>query len=157
MGGWRGREYLRKGGVGSSTIAVGGVIVGALAVVNAAGDVFTPEGEPLTGGNAIPPLVPRALHAHEQTTLVVVATDAALDRSSLQRVNVRSHDALAVCLRPSHTRYDGDVVFSVACGQVQGDEDAIGEGAFLAVARAIEMAIRSSRSLGSVPDIEEGV
>jgi D-aminopeptidase len=136
---------------------VGGVTVGALAVVNAVGDAFTLEGLPLTGGSpvpvAAPPVRPLPLEA---TTLVVVATDAALDRAALTRVCVRSHDALAVCLRPSHTRYDGDAVFAASCGPLPGDPDLVAEAAFTAVGRSIEAALRAAGPAGGVPAMEGG-
>jgi L-aminopeptidase/D-esterase-like protein len=151
VAGWRGFEHVRKGGVGSHAEEVGDAVVGALAVVNAVGDVFTLEGESLTGGAPIPPGSPAAPRPLENTTLVVVATDALLDRAALSRVCVQAHDALAVCLRPGHTRYDGDAVFAVSCGEVSADLDAIGSAAFVTVGRAIEAALRHATGLGGVP------
>jgi L-aminopeptidase/D-esterase-like protein len=90
----------------------------------------------------------------EQTTLVALATDAAASRTDLMRIAVRAHDALAVCLRPSHTRYDGDAVFAVSCGTRETDLDALGEGAFRAVGRAIEQAVTRARSIAGIPVVE---
>jgi L-aminopeptidase/D-esterase-like protein len=72
---------------------------------------------------------------------VVVATDADLGRTDLMRLVVRAHDALAVCLRPAHTRYDGDAVFAVSCGTQPADLDALGEAAFAVTGAAIEDAV----------------
>ena len=157
VAGWRGPQARRKGGLGSAAATVGGVTVGALAVVNAVGDAFTLEGLPLTGGSPVPVVAPpvRPLPL-EATTLVVVATDAALDRAALTRVCVRSHDALAVCLRPSHTRYDGDAVFAASCGPLPGDPDLVAEAAFTAVGRSIEAALRAAGPAGGVPAMEGG-
>jgi len=119
--------------------------VGALAVVNAVGDVFTLEGEPLTGGDIVPSPTPVALQAHSNTTLVAIATDARLTRNELFRLCVRAQDAVAVCIRPSHTRYDGDTVFAVSCGVKSGDPDGLGEAAFEVTGRAIAAAITSAR------------
>jgi L-aminopeptidase/D-esterase-like protein len=91
----------------------------------------------------------------ENTTLVVVATDARLDRSALQRVCVQAHDALAVCLRPSHTRYDGDAAFAVSCGEVAANLDGVGTAAYVATGRAIEAAMRAAAPMGGVPAMEE--
>lgn len=155
VAGWRGFDHLRKGGVGSDAERVGEATVGALAVVNAVGDVFTLEGKALTGGPPVPaggPVAPRPL---ENTTLVVVATDARLDRSALLRLCVQAHDALAVCLRPSHTRYDGDAVFAVSCGTVESDPDALGAAVFRTVGRSIEAALRHATTLGGIPAVGE--
>ena len=73
-----------------------------------------------------------------------MATDARLSRTDLMRLNVRAHDAIGACVRPGHTRYDGDVAFAVSCGEVEADLDALGEAAFLAVGDAIEAALRAT-------------
>lgn len=141
---WRGFDHARPGGVGSATVVIGPVVVGALVVVNAVGDVFSLEGESLTGGPAVPgppaPFPPPA----GNTTLAVVATNARLGRGELLRAAVRAHDAYAVCLRPAHTRYDGDACFAVSCGQEDLSIDLVAEAAFEAVGRAIVRAITGS-------------
>lgn len=138
---WRGFDHLQPGGLGTAVETVGDATVGALAVVNAVGDVFTVAGESLTGGEpepGPPSLLPSDL---TNTCLVMVATDAGLDRLELGRLIVRAHDALAVCLRPAHTRYDGDAVFATSVGTKTADRDALGEAVFGATSRAIERAV----------------
>ena len=142
VGKWRGFDASSPGGLGSASVSWEGIVVGALAVVNAVGDVFTLEGEPLTGGEAVPGPSPLTVRPLQNTTLVVVATDAELRREELVRVAVRAQDALAVCLRPAHTRYDGDIAFAVSCGEEAADVDSVAELAFEAVGRAIEAAVR---------------
>jgi len=156
VAGWRGPAALRKGGLGSVAVRAGEATVGALVVVNAVGDAFTLEGRPLTGGEPVPPvLLPTPPRPLENTTLAVVATDAALDRAALTRVCVRAHDALAACLRPSHTRYDGDAVFAASCGRLPGDPDVVAEAAFVAVGRSIEAALRAARPVAGIPAMED--
>jgi L-aminopeptidase/D-esterase-like protein len=131
VAGWRGS--WRKGGVGSASTEIdGGVTVGALAVVNAVGDVFTLEGEALTGGDLVPgpPVLPP--DPLSNTTLVVVATDGAFD-----------------------TRYDGDAVFAVSCGDRVADPDVTGEAVFAVVGRAIEAAIRHAEPAAGIPALED--
>ncbi len=148
---WRGFEHMRPGGLGSAVVRRGDAVVGALVVANAVGDVFTLEGEPLTGGSPIPG--PPALFpaAAENTTLAVVATNAGLDRNELSRLAVRGQDAYAACLRPAHTRFDGDIVFAVSCGPVAADVETLAEAAFEAVGRAIESAVRTSADTLGAP------
>ncbi len=141
VAGWRGPEQRRKGGVGSASTAIGDAVVGALVVLNAVGDVFTLEGDPLTGGDPVPSGPVRPPLPMENTTLVVVATDAALDRSALLRVAVQAHAALAACLRPSHTRYDGDIAFAISCGTRAADPDVVGAATFAVVGRSIAAAV----------------
>jgi L-aminopeptidase/D-esterase-like protein len=139
---WRGFDRLVPAGVGSASVTTpDGATVGALAIVNALGDVFTLEGESLTGGTAEPPMQMAPIDPLQNTTLMVVATDARVDRLGLQRLCVRAHDALGACLRPGHTRYDGDVVFALSCGDREGDLDALGEAAYVAMGRSFATAV----------------
>ena len=143
---WRGFEHIAPGGLGSALRPAGNSLVGVLVAVNGVGDVFTIQGESLTGGEhepGPPALMPEGM---TNTTLVVVATDARLTRSELSRLVVRAHDALAVCIRPAHTRFDGDLAFGVSCGPHESDVEALAEAAFGATAQAIENAVRAAAS-----------
>lgn len=139
---WRGLRLA--GGVGSSAVDGVGFRVAVLAVVNAVGDVFSLEGESLTGGQPVPgpPAVLPAFGVN--TTLLVVATDALIGRADLTRVAVRGQDGLAACVRPSHTRFDGDICFAVSCGTRDASVDLVAEAAFEAVGRALESAVRAT-------------
>jgi L-aminopeptidase/D-esterase-like protein len=141
---WRGFEHMLPGGLGSALRPAGEAKVGALVVLNAVGDVFSIEGESLTGGTHEPGPPAPFPEAVSNTTLVVLATDALMTRAALSRLAVRSHDALAACIRPVHTRFDGDIVFAVACGGIEGDIETLAEAAFGATAAAIERAVRAS-------------
>lgn len=141
---WRGFENARPGGLGSATVAVDDVTLSVLAVVNAVGDVFDPDGTALTGGPHLPTRAALQPDPFTSTTLMVVATDALLGRTELHLLNVRAHDALAACVRPAHTRYDGDTSFAVSAGRKDGDLDALGEAAFEAAARAIVSSVRAA-------------
>ncbi|MFJ6025917.1 P1 family peptidase [Pseudarthrobacter sp. NPDC092424] len=98
-----------KGGLGMASATLeDGIIVGALAVVNALGLPFrTTTLQPDPGHGA--PL---------NTTLVVVATNAVLDVAECKRTASASHAGLARALNPSHTLADGDTVFCLATGGV---------------------------------------
>lgn len=141
---WRGFSNARPGGVGSAVVRMGEVVVAALVVVNAVGDVFSLDGRSLTGGDPIPGPPGLMPSPGESTTLAVVATNAWFARSDLIRVTIRGQDAYSVCLRPAHTRYDGDICFAVSCGRLLADLDLVSEAAFEAVGRAIENAVASS-------------
>jgi L-aminopeptidase/D-esterase-like protein len=141
---WRGFEHLQPGGLGSALRRTSDSSVGALVVANAVGDVFSISGESLTGGDPEPGPPALSPEPNTNTTLVVVATDARLPRAELSRLVVRAHDALAVAIRPAHTRFDGDIVFGVSCGDIEGDVDALAEAAFGATAHAVENAVRAA-------------
>ncbi|MGN7147759.1 P1 family peptidase [Arthrobacter sp. SAFR-179] len=105
-----GRTY--KGGVGTASITLeNGVVVGALAIVNALG-LPTVEHSLLRESAAGPPL---------NTTLVVVATNAVLDVAECKRTASASHAGIARALNPSHTLADGDTVFCLATGALALD------------------------------------
>jgi len=157
VAGWRGEDHVRKGGIGSAMVDIGEGKVGALVVLNAIGDVFTLEGEPLTGGD------PGALgdwdgppQGVNNTALICVATDSGVDdRNELRRLAIRAHDALGATVRPTHTRYDGDTVFVVSFGSGDAGHavnlDKLQQAAFLAVGRAIESAVREAVSVCGIP------
>ena len=130
------RAGVLKGGVGTASVVLdSGVTVGALVVVNSFGDVVDPAtGLPWMnylaeefGLNRPPPaqlaafaaLLDDAAPQSLNTTVAVVATDAALSPASCRRVAVAAHDGLARTIRPAHTPLDGDTVFALATGAVE--------------------------------------
>ncbi|MGB3481889.1 MAG: P1 family peptidase, partial [Mycobacterium sp.] len=110
-----------------------GVTVGAVVAVNSAGNVVDPStGLPWMAhlirefGLVAPPAEQiAALAARDRessplnTTIAVVATDAALSPAACQRMAVAAHDGLAHSIRPAHTPIDGDTVFALATGAVE--------------------------------------
>jgi L-aminopeptidase/D-esterase-like protein len=139
------------GGLGTASLTLpGGVVVGALAVVNAIGDVVGRTGNVLSGGgrdswsrilNEGPPQRPVA---GGNTTLAVVATDAALDKTACCRLATVAHDALAMAIRPVHTPFDGDTIFAVSTGAKECDLLSLSVGAVEALRTAIERAVQTS-------------
>lgn len=123
-----------KGGVGgASVVLASGHTVGALAVANPLGDVVDPAtGLPwsyrATGDFGLRPPDPHQVRAAGavpprtalNTTIGVVATDAALTKSQCRRLAMVAHDGLARAVRPAHSLYDGDTVFALATGTVAG-------------------------------------
>lgn len=117
-----------KGGVGTAGEGVGDVVVGALAVVNAAGEaVNAATGEPYAADHGEPGEFgvsrwPRravdlpATGIPLNTTIGVVAVDAALSKAECARLAVAAQDGLARAVRPAHTMFDGDTVFALATG-----------------------------------------
>ena len=159
-----------KGGIGTASVAgPRGIIVGALAVTNAVGNIVDPDSgalvaAPRADGRMIP--LPEVLDRRaagmetlvanpaENTTLVVVATNAALAHHELQRIAYQAHDGLARTIVPCHTLADGDVSFAVATGALAPEPgDALVAGAMTvrAVERAILNSVRLAKPLGGVP------
>jgi L-aminopeptidase/D-esterase-like protein len=145
VGKWRGREYAVAGGIGVATGRCDDANVAVLAVVNAVGDVVGSDGAVIAGSSAPPdaPAFPVAAPFEEEganTTLVVVVTDAAIDKLECHLVAQSAHDGLARSLRPAHTRFDGDLAIALATGLVDTQLDRLRMVATELVAEAIRRA-----------------
>ncbi len=152
-----------KGGLGSTSLELpGGIMVGALVAVNAVGSVTVPgerhfwaghsEYEDEFGGLG-PVQLPVApgdtflskvspLQVGTNTTIAIVATNAALDQADLTRVATAAQDGLSRAVVPAHTPFDGDLVFAASTGDVavtdrRRDGYLIGHAASLCLSRAI--------------------
>jgi L-aminopeptidase/D-esterase-like protein len=143
VGKWRGPEHAVPGGLGVAIANVGEATVGALAVVNAIGDVVDEDGRVLAGSTA-----PEGTDAfpddpyREATTLVVVATDARCTKADCHLLAQSGHLGIAYAVRPSHTRHDGDVVAAVASGTVDAHLDRLRVAVADLVAEAVRGAVR---------------
>src|SRR6478672_2797524 len=169
-----------KGGLGSASAQTdGGVTVGALAVVNAVGSVTVGDGPwfwaaPFElndefGGRGLPPsFTPDMLRARlkggpeatpsENTTLVVVVTDAVLTKSQAKRLAMIAQTGRARAIYPVHAPTDGDVVYAAATGKKPIDPQSglteLGMVAANTVARAIARGVHSATALpflGALP------
>jgi L-aminopeptidase/D-esterase-like protein len=128
---WRGREHGDTGGVGSASVRDGDIVVGALAVVNAVGDIVAGDGRPLVASRAPVdvPGFPDELFADDadergtNTTLVVVATNATCTKLECHLLARSAHHGMARAIHPSHTRHDGDLAFACATGGVEAQLD----------------------------------
>jgi len=158
-----GIERAMKGGLGSAAVSVGGITVGALAAVNALGDIVDPAtgavvaGARTEAGDALLGTM-RALLAGElpgaapvgsATTLGVVATDARLTKAEANKVAQMAQDGLARSINPAHTMTDGDVVFALATGTRPGPANVTLIGALAAemLAEAVLRGVLAARGL----------
>jgi L-aminopeptidase/D-esterase-like protein len=161
-----GFERGMKGGIGSASIKVGAVTVGALVAVNATGDIIDPtdgrivagtrgdDGRPRSATQAIArgELPARAV-AGMATTIGVVATDAVLTKAQANKLATMAHDGLARTIDPAHTMADGDTLFALAtgaCGK-HAEMTVLGALAALVTARAVLNAVRQARGLLAPP------
>ena len=149
VGKWRGREHAVPGGFGAAVATCDDAQVIAFAVVNAVGDVIGVDGAVVAGSTApagAPAFAADAPFEEEaaqgNTTLVVIATDAACDKAGCHLVAQSAHDGLARALHPAHTRYDGDLSITVATGAVEVQLDRLRAVAADVVAEAIRCAPR---------------
>jgi L-aminopeptidase/D-esterase-like protein len=175
------RVGVLKGGVGTASMMLAsGVTVGAIVVVNAAGDVVDPDtGLPWLAyqieefGLRSPPADQVAAYAARRaefsplnTTIAVVATDAALSPAGCRRVAVAAHGGLARTIRPCHTPLDGDTVFALATGAIEVPPDPttpasmspetplitdVGAAAADCLARAVLLGVLAAQSVAGIP------
>jgi L-aminopeptidase/D-esterase-like protein len=141
-----GPERSAPGGLGVAEVRGDDVGVTALAAVNAVGEVIAEDGSVLAGARPAPgdehPSEARPPWPGTATTLAVVATDARLSRERAHLLAVAAHDGLARALRPAHTMWDGDTVFTLATGREDVSQPALEAMAVEAVAGAIRRAVR---------------
>ncbi len=158
-----GIAHAMRGGIGSASLCVDGVTVGAIMACNAVGDVVDPlTGAVLAGARTADGLALRntraALLAGEaitpvlagtNTTIGVIATDAVLSKPQAQRLAQVAHDGLARAINPVHTMLDGDTLFALATGQSGKTASMMLLGTLAAevTARAVVRAIVHARSL----------
>lgn len=164
--GWLlGKDRCTKGGLGTASVDLGGgVIVGALVVVNCLGDVVDPHSGQIIAGTRrwIGPgfadslqlmrtLVGKAALALTHTVIGVVATNAALGIPQANYVAHMAHDGIARAIRPSHTLLDGDVLFALSTGRARADVNLVGAYAAEVVAEAIVRGVRAARTVAGIP------
>jgi L-aminopeptidase/D-esterase-like protein len=158
-----------KAGLGSAAIVLpSGLTVAALVAVNALGDVIDPAtGRVIAGVRTVDgrsladargllrsgAFGRPALVSGENTTLGVVATNAALTKAQATKVAQMAHDGFARAISPVHTPEDGDVVFALATGTLAGDADValVGSLAAEVMADAIVRAARAAKGLPGYP------
>ena len=157
-----------KGGIGTASMVVDGLTVGAIVAVNAMGEAVNPAGLPWAldhevGGEfglsapGSPAVELKPKRSALNTTIGVVAVDAVLTKAECQRVAAVAHDGLARAIRPAHAMYDGDTIFALATGRqelsgVRGMAlDRVCEAGAQVFARAIVHGLLAATTVAGVP------
>lgn len=160
VGKFLGPHRAMKGGLGSYAVQVGDLKVGALVAVNALGDIIDPEskeilaglldekGEKLIGteNEMLKVYNERKNLFSGNTTIGVVATNAKLTKAEANKVASMAHNGYGRAIRPAHTIFDGDTIFTMATGKMEADINVIGLLSARVVERAIVNAIKSADS-----------
>lgn len=158
-----GMERAMKGGIGSASVEPeDGLVVGALAAVNAFGEVRDPQTRKVMAGPRLEDgtlgdtveLLPEAaarLRWGENTTLGIVATNARLTKPQVNKVAQMAHDGLARTVYPVHTTVDGDVVFAASTGEVEAAPDVIGAWGARVLEEAIVRAVLAAEGVAGLP------
>ena len=165
-----------KGGLGTASLTLGDLVIAALAVVNAAGDVldwrtgsiiagarrsdgsFADSGAIMREVAGAPPSKGLDDEALRSTTLGVVATNVALSKTALTKVAMMANCGAARAIRPYHTTGDGDQMFAISTGTLTRADiplTAIGSLAADVVAEAIARGVRAATSVEGWPGLRQ--
>ncbi len=173
-----GNAGAMKSGIGTASIDIGGgIIIGAIAAVNAYGDVIDPKTGEIIAGARSTRLGPLCLGApgyfadtmatlktfagrmiegfsmRSNTVIGVVATNARLSKPEANKMAQMAQDGIARAIRPAHTMLDGDTIFALATGQKKADVSLIGAFAAEAFAQACVRAVQAAKSAGGLPGL----
>ncbi|MDI6860428.1 MAG: P1 family peptidase [Caldisericia bacterium] len=163
-----GMDRAMKSGVGFYSDKILGVEVAAFSVVNAFGDIYE-DGKIIAGARKLIGkgflnteeylksfLGKLTISKIENTTLVVVITDAKIEKWEAKKISEMAHDGIARAIKPVHTMIDGDIVFTVStCKGKEIDLTTLGTYAAKVTEKSIIRAVKVSKSLGGIPSYED--
>ena len=157
-----GNERAMKGGIGSFAYKHGDLYTGAIVAVNCVGDVYDSRQSKIIAGarnadgtgfanseEAVVEIYNKSIDIFSgNTILACILTNARLTKGQATKLSSLGHNGIARAIRPSHTVFDGDTVFSMCTGEVAASLDSVGVLACMAVERAIVDAVVSAKSVG---------
>ncbi len=160
-----GMDYCMKTGIGSYALQIGELKVGAVVALNAFGNVYDwKNGKQIAGVLADDKKAlrgPDRLFEEktdrienrfvENTTLAVIITNAAFDKSALCKIAGMGHDGYARSIRPVHTSCDGDSIFAVSVGTLEADQDVVGSLSAEVISEAIIRAVENAEGAYGFP------
>ena len=163
-----------KGGCGTQAIELPNrIVVGALVITNAVGNIYDPQSGKTIAGVRRPDggffefeeIMGEYLHdtdtAPHNTTIGIVATNVDLSHEQLIKVAQLGHDGLAMSIRPVHMSTDGDTMFAASTAKIGGMRererivDIIGYTGAKCVASAVVRSVRAARTLSNVPSCND--
>lgn len=167
-----GQAFAMKSGLGTASAKIGdtGIVVAALVAVNAVGDVINPKNGQMIAGARTPDSrgfrdsMAQIMLGHRaasplgrNTTLGVVATNAALEKVQMTKIAQMAHDGLARTINPIHTPEDGDTIFALSTGTWKGkaNHGAIGAIAATVMAQAVLRAVTHAQGLPGLPSYRD--
>ncbi len=152
----RGMSGAMKGGIGTVAVREGDLVVGALVAVNALGEVVDEDGSVIAGARGEPGEGEVAPPFPTNTTIGVLATNARLSKERAHLLALAAHDGLERAIRPCHTIFDGDTVFTLATGGVEADQRLLEELAERVVAEAVRRGVRLATGVAGIPGLGDG-
>lgn len=174
-----GPKSAMKSGIGTASMNVGGLVIGAMVAVNALGDMIDPKTGGIIAGARSTNLGPLKLGQEgyfgdtleimktfigrtvlgfatkANTVIGVVATNAKLTKAETTKVAQMAQDGIARTIRPAHTMLDGDTIFALATGEKKADPSTVGAFAAEIVAQAIVRAVQKAAPAGGLPGLNQ--
>ena len=175
-----GMGQATKSGLGMASMEIGkGVVVSALIVVNAVGEVFDPTTDQIIAGTRNPDIAKKVLNKNDvfidslnlmsgpigrtifdfatssNTVIGVVATNATLTKNEATKVAQMAQNGIPRTIRPANTMMDGDTIYAISTGKKKLNMNIVGTFAAQVVAKAILNAIHHATSLGGIPALTE--
>ena len=165
----RGPEYAMKGGLGIACFQVGTLKVGAVMAVNCVGDIFDEKenrviagilgGDRKTLANSedymLSHYTDRTDFFSENTIIGTVITNARLSKAQANKLASVSQNGIARAVRPAHTVFDGDTIFTMAVGKVEAGLDVVGILAVRAVEQAIINSVKNAKTAYGYPSYRQ--
>ncbi|WMJ80302.1 P1 family peptidase [Clostridium sp. MB40-C1] len=156
-----GTEFSMKGGLGTFTLKVGDLIVGAIVAVNCLGDVINPENGEIVAGllneektgfrNTERVMISKYDNKKNlfngNTTIGIIGTNAKLTKAGANKVASMAHNGFGRTIFPAHSMYDGDTIFALATGEVEADVNVVGLLAARVMEKAVVRAVKNTNSL----------
>ncbi len=163
-----GPDFMMKSGVGTAYYQFSnGVSLGALVVLNAFGDIRCQHTGKIIAGaydrdnkiflDTMSVLENNNINKEfgiENTTLVVLATDAQLNKTQAKKIAELGQNGLARSLSPVHTMFDGDTVYAVSTGNKKIDLSLLGNKAAEVIAEAILDSVHSAEMIAGIPSLK---
>lgn len=155
-----GMQHAMKGGQGTYCVQLGSLMVGAIVAVNCLGDVVNPQDGSILAGaydtassqflRSEDSMINQAGSANpflSNTTIGIIMTNAVLTKAQAKKVASMAHNGYARTMRPAHTMFDGDTIFTLATGQVPAAINTVGVMAARVMEEAVIRAVKQATAL----------
>lgn len=165
VGKYLGPSSAMKGGLGTYAVKVGNLEVGAIVAVNCLGDVIDPNNSNIIAGaydrenekflNTEKLILDNVENAKNpfkgNTTIGIIVTNADFNKAQANKIASMAHNGFARTMRPAHTMFDGDTIFTMCTNKVSADVTTVGMIAANVMEKAILKGIKSAHGLLGFP------
>ncbi|MBE6070604.1 MAG: P1 family peptidase [Clostridium butyricum] len=169
IGKFLGIDYAMKGGLGTYAVQIGDLKVGAIVAVNCLGDIVDPSNLNIIAGaydreknNFLntEQLIINSIDNPKNpfkgnTTIGIIVTNADFDKAQANKIASMAHNGYARTMRPAHTMFDGDTIFTMCTNKVKSDVTTVGMIAAQVMENAVLRGIKSARGMFNIPSYSD--